>query len=303
MSQTADPIADLLTDIEVAAVDADAIQRFEHEGDFVGIAVNLLIEAGSYLCVAANLYDGEKHYWDRDEAIIGGHLVRMFKLIDALLDQTCKNRLETSFSVARQLFECIVNTRYIIANASDETFRSYRLYSLQHELRLLKRIEENVQERCGEIEPIEERMMTSINRAFEVSGHTREEIEASRQRSWAGLNLYERAKTVGLGSAYLGIFGGGSHIIHGNWQDLLDHHLEEVGVGQYQANIDWHPPRPQIIEALVTLIIDAVIDYLDYFVGIERSERFVAQLENLRIRACILSEHHEAFLVAGQLGA
>jgi hypothetical protein len=184
----------------------------------------------------------------------------------------------------------------MIAHASDDLFHSYRTYSLQHELKLLERIEANIAGRQGVSLPIEDRMIKSILASFEASALTREDVARHRQRNWSGLNLYERAREIGLEHAYLAAFGGGSHSIHGNWQDLLEYHLEKIDDNSYRPNIDWHMPRPQILEALVTLVADALADYVN-FVTDRNAPDFIQRLHDLQDRTNQLSALHEAFLV------
>lgn len=277
-------------------IDQALIEAFDSEGSYVGLGVDLTIEVGSYVCVAANLFKNEEMTWTRHEAILGGHLVRLFKLLDALLDQTCKHRRETSIVLSRLIFECIVNLRYMVSYASDDLFHSYRTYSLQHELKLVEKIEANIADRQGVTLPIEDRMIRSILASFAASGLTREEVAANRQRNWSGLNLYERARAVGLDQAYLAAFGGGSHSIHGNWQDLLEYHLEKINDDSYRPNIDWHMPRPQILEALVMLVADALVDYINFFTE-RNAPEFIQRLNDLAERTQRLSGLHEAFLV------
>ena len=290
------PWREKLAEIPITEIDEVAIAEFQSEGQYVGVAVDLVIEVGSYAYIAANLFKDPAMRWSRDEAILGGQLVRLFKLLDALLDQTCKHRREISMVITRLIFECIVNLRYMITNASDNLFNSYRSYSLQHELKLLKHIEENIAARGGDSLPIEGRMIRSINLSFQASALTRQDVENHRQRNWSGLNLYERAERVGLGQAYLAAFGGGSHSVHGNWQDMLEYHLEKLDDNSYRPNLDWHMPRPQILETLAVLVADALIDYATYFIEGDAAE-FVERLENLQNRAHQLSALHEAFLV------
>ncbi|MPS48839.1 DUF5677 domain-containing protein [Methylobacillus sp.] len=285
-----------LADIRVTEINEALIETFESEGDYVGLGVNLMIEAGSYVCIAASLFKNEEMTWTRNEAILGGLLVRLFKLIDALLDQTCKHRRETSVVLSRLIFECIVNLRYISVHASDDLFHSYRTYSLQHELKLLEKIEANIANRQGVGLPIEDRMIRSILASFAASALTRDEVAANRHRNWSGLNLYERARAVGLDQAYLAAFGGGSHSIHGNWQDLLEYHLEKIDDNSYRPNIHWHVPRPQILEALVILVADAVAEYVNFFTD-NNAPEFIQRLGNLQDRTNHLSRLHEAFLI------
>ncbi|HET6432357.1 DUF5677 domain-containing protein [Dyella sp.] len=286
----------MLADISATPIDPDAIEQFTSESDYVSLALDLLIETDSYVCVAANIYKNENGVWSRDEAVLGGHLVRLYKLIDSLLDQTCKHRREMSIVLARLIFECIVNLRYLIANASYETFRSYRIYSLQHELKLIETIEENIAARNGLVLPIEDRMIKSILSSFRASDLTRDDVSGNKQRNWNGLNLYERARRVGLDQAYLAVFGGGSHSIHGNWQDLLEYHLEKLDDHSYRANMGWRRPRPQLLEALVTLTCEALFDYLR-FVSLPDEHELFERLDDLGHRTQNLSDLHEKFLV------
>lgn len=289
-------IASMLADISATRIESDEIEQFTSEGDYVGLALDLLMETNSYVCVAANIYKNGNGVWSRDEAVLGGHLVRLYKLIDSLLDQTCKHRREISIVLARLIFECIVNLRYLIANASDETFRSYRIYSLQHELKLIETIEENIAARSGLVLPIEDRMINSILSSFRASDLTRDDVSRNRQRNWNGLNLYERAKRVGLDQAYLAVFGGGSHSIHGNWQDLLEYHLEKLDDHTYRPRMGWRAPRPQLLEALVTLTVEALFDYL-HFVSLPEEHEVFERLHDLRKRTLLLSDLHEKFLI------
>lgn len=154
-----------LNDIESVHVVPDKLTAFTSEEDFTELAVNLLVEAGSYVCVAASVLPGGTKCWSRNEAIIGGNVVRLFKLISALLDQTCQRRRETTFIFSRLAFETIVNITYLIRCASPELFDSYVRYSLRHEKKLHDLIHENIKARGGEELPIERRMLNSIERA------------------------------------------------------------------------------------------------------------------------------------------
>src|SRR5437899_902734 len=123
--------------IKAADVGHERLHSFESEEDFNGLSVELLIEVGSYICVAANLYPRTARRWHRNESVLGGHVVRLYKLISALLDQICQHRREITFIIARLAFECIVNLRYLVKFADDAgVCDSYVAYSLRQEKRL-----------------------------------------------------------------------------------------------------------------------------------------------------------------------
>lgn len=284
-----------LPDITRTEIVEAEVRKFDSEADFMELSVSLLVEAGSYVCVAGNLYPGKEMAWDKNHAIFGGHLIRLFKLVDGLLDQTVKLRRETSFVLGRLAFECIVNLRYLIAYASEELFDSYRSYSLRHERRLLGLIRMNIEDRGGEVLAIEQRMINSIERSFRVSGISLDAAATPAERNWGGKNLFERAKGVGLESAYLAAFGGASHSVHGNWQDLLEYHLEDVDGKTFRGDFEWHRPRPQLLDAITLHSAEAVIDYLEYVSPDEASPLF-DRLKELHNRVLALSRLHEEFL-------
>ena len=87
---------------------------------------------------------------DRNQAVLGGHLVRLYKLIGALLDQICQRRREITFIIARLAFECIVNIGFLIKFGDAATYDSYVRYSLRQEKRLLDRISKEIEGRHGE---------------------------------------------------------------------------------------------------------------------------------------------------------
>lgn len=279
------------TDVSSSRTDA-----FTSEDDFNGLAVELLIEVGSFICVAGNLLPAKTRRWDRNQAVLGGHLVRLYKLISALLDQICQHRREITFIIARLTFECIVNILFLIKFDDEATYDSYIRYSLRQEKRLYDRIRKEIGERRGETLPVEERMLGSIDKAVKASGLNIEDLSPSRPRDWADKNLYERANTVGLGGTYIGTFGGPSSSVHGNWMDLLEFQLEtDHDEGNFSPDFEWHNPRPQIGQTVAFLAVEAVREYFAH-VGegpVEFMEERFTELSN-RIRQAMRA--HEAFL-------
>jgi hypothetical protein len=204
-----------IADITQVHVTAEKLSTFSSEEDFTGLSVDLLVEVGSFVRVAACISPGDTRRWNRDQAIVAGNVVRLYKLISALLDQTSQRRRETTFIFARLAFEAIVNVRYLIEFSCPELFDSYIRHSLRHEKRLYDRIKSNIAARGGVL-PIERRMLASIERAARTSGMSLSDVSANKPKNWGNKNLFERAKAVGLDTAYPAAFGGGSHTVHGS---------------------------------------------------------------------------------------
>lgn len=275
-------------------VDPSVVRAFKSEHEYIGLSVELLIEVGSYVCIAGNIVPFPRKAWNRHEALLVGHLVRLYKLISALLDQTCQHRRETAFIFARLAFECIVNTMFLIKNDRPEIVQSYIEYSMRHEKRLRDRIHSNITARGGEIWPIEKRMLASIERSAKDSGVDLDQIDPPKD--WAGRNLFERAQDVGLDEAYLGAFAGPSHSVHGNWQDLLEYHLEAEGDG-FLPDFDWHPPRPQLLTTVAHLTLITLGEFFSDIIG-PAGNAVAERLPDLQERVQSLVHLHEEFLAS-----
>lgn len=289
------PLLDAINDIERTDVSEDELSAFKSEDDFIGLGVSLLIEAGSYACVGASTI-GKEPSWDRDTAVLGGNVVRLYKLVSAMLDQTVQRRRETSFVFARLAFETVVSIRFLVKHYSPELIASYVKNSFKHELRLREKITQNIADRGGVITPIEDRMLKSIDRAFASAGLEPSDLDGYRERNWGGKNLYEKATDLGLEDAYLGAFAGPSHSVHGAWGDIYSHNLETEGDQKFQPKLEWGYPRPQLIFAMATLTITAVDDFFGFIAGAEIQEEIRKKLTDLYDRIGRVDQAHERFL-------
>ena len=110
-------------EIKRVPINIEEIANFDNEDEFTGLAVDLMVETGSYVCVASCTM-GTKPMWDRDRAAVCGNMVRLYKLLHSVLDQTCQRRQETGFILSRLVFETLVNIRYMIREFSPELVES-----------------------------------------------------------------------------------------------------------------------------------------------------------------------------------
>jgi hypothetical protein len=56
---------------------------------------------------------------------------------------------------------------------------------------------------------------------------------SERRPRGGGKHLRQRAEAVGWDEAYGAVFGGMSHNVHGNWQDLYAYHLDATEDGKF----------------------------------------------------------------------
>ena len=282
--------------VERVEVDLDKIAAFTTEEEFTGLAVSLMVEVASYSCVAAATL-GASPSWNRDRAAVGGNMVRLYKLLNSFLDQTCRRREEITSILGRLIFETAVNIRYLIANFSKELIDSYVKHGLRQERRLFDRVQAKISER-GSMLPIEDRMLKSICRAATAAGVSLDDVDLTdRSPSWGGKNTYEKTNEVGLRDAYVAAFGGGSQNIHGNWNEIYGCHLHwDKSAAAFTPNAKWRNPRPQLINALGLVVIGTIKLYFDFMAGEDVGRHYTPLLSDLRDRIRTVAEAHEAYL-------
>ncbi|WP_255696589.1 DUF5677 domain-containing protein [Aurantimonas sp. HBX-1] len=123
-----------------------------------------------------------------------------------------------------------------------------------------------------------------------------DEVDLSQKAPWGGKSLFDKAEAVGLGEAYLGAFAGPSHSVHGNWHEIYSNHLEWDEKGGYTPNLEWQYPRPQVLFAFCTLIIETLEVYFEFICGEQWNALFGEPLRDLFNRVALASNTHESYL-------
>ncbi len=285
----------MFPEVQRTNIDREIIASFTSEWDHMAVAVDLLREVASYVCISASIM-GERPSWSRDQAIIGGHAVRLFKLLSGLLDQVCQRRRETADILLRLIFETSVNARFLMQEWSAELADSYVRTSLRHERKLRDTIEANVSARNGDLLPIEDRMLRSIDRTAVLAGVPLDTVDLKQKAPWGGKHLAQKAKDVGWLDAYDAVFGGMSHNVHGSWQDLLTHHLGVEQDGRFVPEFEWTRPRPQALLATSILVVEVVAEVAHFLGGKIALDQLDPLLADLHQRIGEANLLHESYL-------
>lgn len=268
---------------------------FKSEVDYLRLAVDLLREATSYVCVAACIM-GEKETWNRDQAIVGGHGVRIYKLLSSFIENTIDHKREISDIIMRITFESIVNVVYICHYYSEDLINSYLEFSFRHERKLKDLIESNIAARSGEVLPIEDRMLKSIANTERNAGIEISELNLKDKSPWGKRHLHQRAIEINMEGEYEACFSGMSHNVHGSWQDIFAHHIVTRGEDRFAPALEWTRPRPQSCLALVRLACDAAIHVAVFLGGKEAEGHFLPNMDDLLERNHRVGLAHEKYL-------
>jgi len=293
-------LSDILDDpsLQRVLVDPDEVSKFTSEDDYMSLAVELFKEIGIITLLVAGLYrhdeTGSPTAWTRNDAIIGGLFIRLSKMQRGMLDAVCQQRAEIAHLLSRCLFETVINLRYLLIESSDALYDAYVEYSLREEKRLLKLIERKVDSRGHEL-PIEGRMKASIMKAFRNSGVLPDSVDEKKRAAWGG-SVYKRAERVGFSEGYIALMALPSHVIHGNWQDLLMYHLDRSG-NAFEPRPEWTMPRPQMVFAAAFLSAEICKLYLaECFEGTDGLDAVLERIDDFASRVKLADELHEKHL-------
>jgi hypothetical protein len=276
-------------------IDEDKIRLFDSEDDFNFLGVELFKEiavlGAPIACSIHKDEDGNTIPFDMDTAPIVGNLVRYTKLSNALLEQFVQKRTETATIIFRCLAETFVNLKYFINYKDAHTTRHYIKKSLVLEKDLIEIIKRNVSD-AGQSKAIEDRMIKSITKTFKISKFEFEQVNNSIK--WDA-KIKAKIKEILHPDFYVLIYGTASHAVHGNWQDLIIHHLDEYEDG-FLPKANWTYPTLQMIESATAISCNLWHDYISNVQdhGDER-DKLLAHIMDIRNRCKKLGEAHEEF--------
>lgn len=272
------------------------IEAFDNMDYFMDANVELLKQTIEllYHMVGFKYCDiyGNSMVISKDEAVLGGNIVRLIKLNTSFLQNICEGKLEICYIINRCLAETYVNCKYILIEGEERVRRNYIKNSLITEKELWETIISNIKDRGGDILPIESRMQQSIQDSFDNSDFNLEEVNKSSK--WKSIK--NRAEAVAEETFYTMFYGIGSHSIHGNWQDILFNNLKKSGDG-FLLNFEWQRPRPQIIDGAITLNLDLLNIFCDKELKDNRRNKIMkAKYNLLNEYHWVLIEKHEKWL-------
>ena len=265
------------------------INNLDNEDKIVEASVELLKQTIHLLWIITGLRycndEGKSNTINKDEAVIGGNLVRQIKLTTSFLENICNGKSEIAFIINRCIAETFINLKYLLTEGEERVKRNYIKHSLITEKDLWNTIKENVSKRNGDILPIEERMKKSIEKSFDSSDFDLDEVNNSSK--WKSIS--SRAEKVASMEFYDIFYGIASHSVHGNWQDILLNHLKRKD-DMFLLNLTYVRPRPQILDGPIILNLNVT----EIFVKTELSNN---KFKDILIEKCdLLSKHHEKLI-------
>jgi hypothetical protein len=202
------------------------------------------------------------------EAVIVGHLVRIYKLYDQEVFFVAENKGEISSIFNRMIFETYAIMKYLMINGK-ESIMSFIKSSFKSTMQNYRFIKEQGDHR--ELFNIEKRMIKKIENRIHLVNLSVDELLNNRNWKIDGRNFNDILAFLAqndkkgfkwdLGYSFL--FGSGSAFIHGTWYDIQINHLEEKN-GKFYPKYSYDSVDPRYILPSSLIPVWACIDYLNW---------------------------------------
>jgi hypothetical protein len=150
----------------------------------------------------------------------------------------------------------------------------------------------NIESRGGNRLPIEERILTSIERMCTDSGLSILDVN-KKYKDWGG-GLKARLQYLELEDAYASVQRIPSHAVHGTWADLLVNHLKKAGNGKYSPDSTWREVDPRSLLPVCSFVLRAATEYVHHFIGdVPELRPLHERVKDLSVRIHRLDQAHE----------
>ncbi|MGD0591633.1 MAG: DUF5677 domain-containing protein [Bacteroidota bacterium] len=202
------------------------------------------------------------------EAVIVGHLVRIYKLFDQLVYFVSENKGEISQIFSRLMFETFATMKYLIikGNSSIDNYIKVSFKSTINQYVYIKEVESK-----KELVDIERRIIQKIENRIKKVGLDITDLTSNKNWKLDGLSfkgiidyLKNHDSSPSLwGLSYDFMYGNSSTFIHGLWYDIELNHLMYSN-GRYSPKLSYDAVDPRYILSDCFIPVMACIDYLKW---------------------------------------
>jgi len=229
--------------------------------------------------------------YTKEEAVIVGLFVRIYKLYDALTYHVSKNQGEIATIFTRLIFESFARMSYLMG-ASRESFQNFILVSYKSTIENYKDLKSKKEKR--ELVPIEKRILRKIENRIKSDGLKIDELLVNKKWKHDGKTFKDVLSDIGFEDFYHYVFGNQSSFIHGDWYDIKLHHIEQQD-SLFRPNYDHISVDPRYILPISIVCLRVIISFLKW--NNSDPDNFVTTVaEKLIEFTTALDVHHEAYI-------
>lgn len=246
------------------------------------------------LSVALDPSKGKISGFERDEAVLVGLMVRVVKLFEAFYQNVAKRQLEICGILLRALSETEFKLRYLILRAREgHGVGNFYIASYKSEKQMLEYFSQLKKER--ELQPIEIRMLRSIERELSEEGISKDELLTNKTWNLDGKNVRDLLKYLDADHLYPFAYSGPSRWVHGGWGELRRYHLFKEPEGAYTPRLDFGDPDPRFAGPPTIMCLELAKDFLSWAHS-EPEEVVTFVINQVLQHVYALEQSHEATL-------
>jgi hypothetical protein len=264
------------------------------------VGFELYKEVLSVVNLAAHLLDDSanaKGGWPRNQAICAGLMIRICKFMVVVTHLSAQgNRADVVHALNRSIMESAVNLEFLARTDDNKYFEQFVKFSLGPERELYDTIQAKIGAREGEVWPIEERMLKSINDVCQVSGVRIEDVNR-KYGDWGG-GIRDRLKAIGKEEQYVVMQRIPSHAVHGTWVDLYKNHLEYDSKNNvFSPDPDFSLVDERLLGPVAIFVLEATKPYLErFFAAIPEHTVLLDRISDLQKRILEADALHEGLM-------
>lgn len=235
--------------------------------------------------------------YDKNEAVIYGRLMRIFRMLCFQRRLVCKRVMTTILAgfFERIIIEDSVNLQYYILNYKDSVLEDFRIHSLRPEALFEEAICNDIAENNDGPSKWQEELLDSIHNTYRKAGKTEvsfEEIKKAKVSS-----VWEKFRDTGNQRLYNTVYRGKSHGIHGDWVDFTLNYLNyDKDTLTFSPNFQEYQADIRQLNPALLFCYEALKKFLKDFPGHGFSQSLYAEITNDEKLIFLLEDMHINFL-------
>lgn len=265
-------------------------------GDFTKTWCDIALLVASHIEFIVQTSLHTQNGYNKNEAVIYGQLMRIFRLLCYQRRLVCKQLMTTILAgfFERMLLEGNINLQYFIFNYKESELNDFRLNSLKAEVFFEETINDDVCQNGGHLSPWQSSLLNSIHNTYDKAQTTYEEVRKSKVRL---PNISQKFINTGNQKLYDVAYRTKCHDIHGDWVDFTQNYLTyDKSTNTFSPNFQEYKADLRQLNPILIICCDTLIKFIKHFPGHGLSQNICDELNQSKQLVILLENMHYNFI-------
>ena len=225
-------------DLPAITVDSDFLAQSTTREPFDDLALEMLARAGRMTeQVIAGVGEASADGLDRDQAVVGGLLVRCAKQCRGLFDTAQADESEAHLPLSRAAAETAITLSWLVRCGEAGTLRRFRADAFAYwrgqvaKIQQQDNVDDEVMHATGEL------VRRHVETELQAADVTWDEVP-KRVNSW-GPDMRQRCDQLGIDWIYDALFASHSHYVHPSWHEIRALHVVRRADAPGRVDLDY----------------------------------------------------------------